>query len=314
MANAIASKYSMGYVLETVQGTTPASPLKAMRLTSGVGQVNQSFAESDEIQLFEVPNAIRTSAEGSIDIAGELSYGLLDDFLAAIFQQAVPATWNATNILAVGNTPVSMTIEDQWNDITKFMPYKGCVIEGLDINLAQGSKITFKAKAKAMTPPTAAAATTAGTGAQTAAPTNDVMDPIGSVQLAQEGGAGSLLTGAPGLTALSMSFSRAAIMEPQLGSTAQAGLGSGRFVMKGSFSTYFANSTILDKWLGDTTTSLSFTLGGSAAKKYNFLFSKVYLTDGGPSAVSKDAPVIQTYSFQAVYDPTNTTCKVTRTP
>ena len=308
-ANSVASNFRVGYVQEVTQGTTPASPLKTLRITSGGAKVAQNFAESDEIHLVEVPNAIRLSVMGQGDYSGELSYGALDDLLQGVFA----GTWS-TNVLKVGSTVTSFTFEDQWTDVPLYAAYKGCIIDSLSISMQQGSKVTFKAGFKALTPPTTASGTTAGTGAQTAAPTNDAMDPIGSVQLAQEGGAGSLLAGAPGLTALTMDISRMAIMEPQLGTTALAGLLPSRFVMKGSFSTYFQNSTLFAKYLGRTDTSLSFTLGGASTKKYNFLMSKVTLTDGGPQSVSKDQPIIQTYSFQAVYDATNTTCTITRTP
>ena len=54
--------------------------------------------------------------------------------------------------------------------------------------------------------------------------------------------------------------------------------------------------------------------GGSASLKYAFLFNKVRLTGGGVNALSKDQPAVQTYQWQAIYDSTNTTCKITRTP
>jgi hypothetical protein len=307
MPNATSAGYRVGYVAEVTAGTTPASPLKLIRLTSGGGKISAQSVESDEIQLAEVPDVIRVGADGSGSISYEVSYGALDDFLQGIFS----ATW-ATNVLKVGTTKSTFTIEDQYTDVPRFIPYKGCLIDSLSFSLQQGSKITGKAGYTVGTMPAASSATTAGTGGPTAAPTNDIMSPVGSVQLVQEGGA--LDIKALGVTAFSLDITRAGIKQPQLGTLSLSSLDAGRFVMKGSVSMYVSSATLLDKYLADTQTSLALTIGGAAAKKYAFLMSKVRFTDGGIQELSKDSAAIQTFGFQATYDATNTTCQITRTP
>lgn len=307
MANATSAGYKVGYVAETTPGTTPASALKLVRLTSGGGKVAAQSVESDEIQLAEVPDVIRVGADASGSLSFELSYGALDDFLQGIFA----ATW-ATNVLKVGSTKSTFTIEDQYTDVPRYIPYKGCLVDSLSLSLQQGSKITGKLGYTVGTVPTASVGTSCGTGGPTAAPTNDIMSPVGSVQLIQEGGA--LDIKALGVTAFSLDITRAGIKQPQLGTLSLSSLDAGRFVMKGSVSLYVSSPTLLDKYLGDTQTSLALTLGGASTKKYAFLMSKVRFTDGGIQELSKDAAAIQTFGFQATYDATATTCQITRTP
>lgn len=307
MPNATARGYQVGYIKESTFGTTPSSALKLLRLTQGGSKIAASTVESEELQLAEVPDLIRTSADGTIDLSGEYSYGVLHDFLEGIFGGA----WT-TNVLTVGSTKIGFTIEEQYTDITKFLPYKGCLIESVKINLQQGNKITWQVMARATTVPSAFAAATAGTGSATAAGTAAMMSPVTSVQLMTEGGSNDLK--ALGTTAFSIEFSRASIAQPQLGSLSLSGLDPSTFTAKGTVSTYVTGSTQLDKYLGDTATSMALTIGGASASKDNFLFSAVKFADGGIQPLSRGNAAIQTFNWQARYDATNTTCKITRTP
>ena len=306
MPNATSRGYQFAYVKETVFGTTPASALKLTRVTQAGSKIAAGTVESEEMQLAEVPDLIRTSADGTIEISGEYSYGVIHDLLEGIFG----STWT-TNVLSVGTTKIGFTLEEQLTDVTKFLTYKGCVIEGVKIQLQQGNKITWTVSARASVLPTAYTGTTAGTGGATAAPTNVIMSPITSLQLFTEA-ANNLLT--VGVTAFTIELSRASISQPQLGSLSLAGIDPSVFVAKGSISTYVSGSTQLDKYLGDTATSLALTLGGASSLKDAWLFNQVKFTDGGVQPLSRGNAAIQTFSWQARYDSTNTTAKITRTP
>ncbi|MBY0490626.1 MAG: hypothetical protein K2R93_12360 [Gemmatimonadaceae bacterium] len=310
MPNATARGYQVGVLKETTFGTTPASPLQLMRTTSAAIKVASSFVESEEIQLYEVPDLIRVSADGTFEINGEYSYGAFHTLLEGIFAN----TWT-TNVLSVGSTKTSFTIEDQYTDATKFLPGKGCLVESIAVSLQQGSKITFKITGRIGVVPTAYAGATAGTGAATAAGTNAILSPIASIQLLQEGG--SLDLKGVGVTQFNFEFSRPGIAQPQLGSLSLSGLDPSTFVAKGSASLYVPTtgaSALLDKYLGDTATSLAATLGGASNLKDAYLWNQVKFTDGGIAPVGRGQACIQSFQWQARYDATNTTCKITRTP
>jgi len=144
----------------------------------------------------------------------------------------------------------------------------------------------------------------------TAAGVNTVMTPLDSIQVMQEGGAGSM----SGVTDFSMELTNNVVSLDQLSSVDPADLALANFDAQGTFSLYFADSTYYTKYANRTATSLAFTLGGAAAKKYAFSFAKVKLTALGIPNPGMNKPLVQKYSWVAYKDATDTTIKVTRTP
>lgn len=309
MPNATSAGYRVGYLAEVTPGTTPSAALTLIRTIGGGGKLSSQYVESDELHLGEVPDVVRVGVDGRGVINGELSYAALDDFLQAI----MGGTWT-TNVLKYGSTKRTFTIEDQYTDAGIYIPWRYCLIEGISITFATGAKPTFKVTYVVGKPPTSAGTATVGSTGATAAPTNNIMSPISSIQVFQEGGSGSLLAGAPGVTTFTIDITRPVITQPQLGSLDYASADPSGLVVKGSFTCYMATKALLDKYLADTQSSLGVTVGGAAALSYAFLMAKLRFTDGGPQETSKNQPVLQTYPFQATYDATTSTLQVTRDP
>ncbi|MBX9853920.1 MAG: hypothetical protein K2Y26_00215 [Gemmatimonadaceae bacterium] len=306
MPKANARNWRAAYVKEVTPGTTPASPMTIIRTTGGGGRLSFTSEESEELHLNETPDFIRTNADGTITLNGEWSYGAVHWLLEALHQNTF-----ASNVLSVGSTLQTFTYEDQFTNITKFLPFKGCVVERLVISCARG-KVTWTATLRPMVLPTAYAGATAGTGGPTAAATNPIVSHISGIQLAQEGG--SLDLKGVGLTEWSIEWSRPSILYPQQGSLSSADIDQGNLVVRGSFSLYMPDSALLDKVLADTLSSVALTVGGASTLKDAYLFSRVRLIDGGTQPVARNQSVIQQIQFGGTYDPTNTTSKVTRTP
>lgn len=305
--NATARNFRVAYLEQPTPGVVPASAFKLMRITGFTHTPQFQSVESAEIQLGETPDLVRVGVDGTITISGELSFGAIDDFLPGAFF----ADW-ATNVLKVGSTKKFFIVEAQHLDIGKYVTYQNCIVTDIKLNTVQRAKLTFDITLAVGLLPTASTTVSAGTGAATAAPTNPIFSPVKSIQLAQEGGTGSLLT--VGLTAFSLEFNRGFIAEPQLGSLSPSDIDGDAFTAKGSFSCYLPDMALFDKILADTSTSLAYTLGGASAQKYAFLLTLVKLASGGPDAAAKSKAFIQTYAFQALYDATNSTTKITRTP
>lgn len=309
--NATARGYRVAYIPEVTQGTTPATAPTLLRTTGGGMKVSASTVESEEVQLFEVPDVIRTNVDGTGTINFEYSYGGIHPLLEGLLGGA----WT-TNVLRVGSTARWFTIEDQFTDISRFLNAKGCVIESISISLSQGQKITGTIAYRALTPPTAMANTTVFGAAPNAAPTNPIMSPVGSVRLVQEGGALDLGPAGIGTVGFTIEMTRQGIAQPQLGSTALSGLDHGTFVCKGTLSLYMpaGASAIMDKYLSDTSTSLALTLGGASTLRDAYLFTNVKFTDGGPGEMARNAAANLNLSWQALATSPNTTVQITRTP
>ena len=311
MSRATGRGYRVAYLQEVTPGTTPNTAPTIMRTTGGGMAFGASTVESEEVQLFEVPDVIRTNVEGTGTINFEYSYGTIHPFLENLMGAAF-----ATNVLRVGNTLRTMTIEDQFTDISRFLAARGCIIEAITITLAQGQKITGSITYRALTPPTSFAnATTFGT-APIAANTNPILSPIGGVQLIQESGAVNLGAGGIGCLGFTITLTRQGIQMPQLGSTALAGLDQGTLVCTGTLSLYVTTGAglILDKYLSDTSTSLALTVGGAASLRDAYLFSNVKFTEGGIGEMARNTPANLNLSWQALTSSPNTSVQVTRTP
>lgn len=309
--NATARGYRVAYIPEVTQGTTPNTAPTLLRTTGGGMKVAAQSVESEELQLVEVPDVIRTNVDGTGTINFEYSYGGIHPLLEGLLGGA----WS-TNVLRVGSTARWFTIEDQFTDIGRFLASKGCVITGITITLAQGQKITGTITYRALTPPTSMANATVFGAAPNAAPTNPIMSPVGSVRLIQEGGALDLGPAGIGTTGFTIEMVREGIAQPQLGSTALSGLDHGTFVCRGTLALYMpaGASALVDKYLSDTATSLALTLGGASTLRDAYLFSNVKFTDGGPGDMTRNAPAILNLSWQALATSPNTTVQITRTP
>lgn len=311
MSRATARGYRVAFLAEVTQGTTPTTAPTLLRTTGGGMSVAASSVESEEVQLVEVPDVIRTNVEGTGTINFEYSYGGIHPLLEGLFA----STWT-TNVLRVGSTLRTFTIEDQFTDISRFLTARGCIIESISITLQQGSKITGTVTYRALTPPTAFATATVFGAAPNAAPTNPIMSPVGSVQLIQE--AGSLNLGPAGIGTLGMTINmtRQGIAMPQVGTTALAGLDQGTFVCTGTLSLYVpvGATAIIDKYLSDTATQLALTLGGASTLRDAYLFSNVRFTEGGIGEMSRNSPANLNLSWQALASSPNTTVQITRTP
>jgi hypothetical protein len=136
------------------------------------------------------------------------------------------------------------------------------------------------------------------------------MDPIASIQLAQEGGSGSIA----GVTEASVNLTRGIIDLPQMGSTAPLDLQSGQFVASGSFSCYFPDSSMSRAHLTRDLLALVHLRGQLESPKYNFLFSRVKLTIPDVPNGGVNNTFVHRVEWKAFKDATDAACKITRTP
>lgn len=290
------------YVAESTWGTTPATPtMKALRFTSVTPKYSRTTVESKELTTArEIIDYIRTDERGGLAFNFENSYGGLDDILAALYGGA----WTS-DVLEVGNTRQSFTIELGFSDIAQYATWTGAIPKSLSLTVARGQIIGGSVEFAA-NPCTWATAT--GATSVTAAETNDIMDPIASVQLFDVGG--SAVTGPQEFT---LNITNNLIEFPQLSSINLADLQLGQVKFSGTLKQYFADRALVDAALAFTDTSLALTLGGASAKKYAFLWNKTKLELQNLSGIAVNSAVIAELAWQAKYDATNTSGKITRT-
>lgn len=300
------SQTRLAYITEVTYGTTPASPVfKNQRFTSESLNANIENRVSNEIRADRnVTDLIQVGSEAGGSVDFELSYGSFEDWLESLMY----GTW-ASNILKNGNTQKSFTIEKTFEGgaTDQYHRFTGCIANSLSLDIQAKQIVTgsFEFLAKGAT--TAQAIIASAT--YTAANSNPVINAATNFASFSMSGVTS-----PEITSLKLKVTNNLRRQPIVGSIDARGIGTGRFEVTGEAMLYFTNQTLYDLFLAGTASNLSFVIGGASTKKYQFdianlKFEKVEIVAGG-----NDQDVMAKVSFRGLYDNTDNTLKITRTP
>lgn len=296
----------MHYVAETVYGTTPATPtMPRLRHTGTTLGVTKTTHISEELRPDrQIVDFRHGQKQVGGDINFELSAGSFDDFLEAV----LGGTW-ASNVLKAGSTRRSFSILRHFSDIQSAdKPYHmavGCELNNLELTVPTDGIVTGKF---GIVGKDILLSTTAPTGATLQNPnTNPVMDSFtGTVT---EGGSTLAI-----VTELSLTLENGLTPRFAIGSDEVTGQSSiGRSNLTGQLTAYFENATLLEKFLAQTESSLSFVLT-DGTKSYTFLVPKIKYNGGQPDTQGQGEITIA-LPFQAIYDSTSqSNLVVTRVP
>ena len=305
MTIADGSRHNLRYIKETTFGTTPTGSqsskiaMKPLRHTGTSLSLSKEQIESEEIRD---DRQIAHHRHGNRAIGGdvnfELSHSTFDDFLEA----ALCGTW-AANVVKAGLARRSFTIERHHSDINKYLRYTGCNIATMSLSVAPNSMVTgsFGVVGKGFSTGTAAL-THSTNGTPTATEPFDSF--TGTIK---EGGS-------PIATITAIEFNLENGMEAQyvVGSPETLEPSIGQSKVTGSVTAYFTDTTMLDKFVNETESSIEFTLRDAAGNSYLFSFPKVKYNSGDPE-VGGTGSITQTLEFVALYDSTaQTQFKITR--
>lgn len=196
-----------------------------------------------------------------------------------------------------GTTQRSITLEENFGDITQFLTYKGQVVNKMSLSMKPGSIITgnFDFLGQGMT----SQATSLLHATVTPSTTNGVMNAVNNVSNFLEGGAALSNTFVQGLT---LDVNNNLRGQDAIGTLGNVGIASGTFSPSGSLDLYFADATQYQKFLNNTSTSLSFRLNDASLNGYVFTFPNVKYSGGKINAagINQDVPVNLTW--QALRD------------
>lgn len=313
MANAVSSRFQFGYILESTWGTTPSAPRQNFRSTGGTLKAVNNTVVSDEIRSDgQITDLVRVGVQATASVPFEMSFGALDDFLTL----ALRNEWESdtgfdgaevgTDLLSNGITLGSATIEGEYSDIGQFLTITGARVDSLSLRMAVGAIVTGTMEF------TGAVATvggsSAGTGDASAAPTNDVFDPVRMSGI-QEGGSNVELR------AIELDINNGARPQQVLGTDSLAGVGLGRFNVTGAIEAYTPDASLMTKYIGHADSSLSWSLGDAAGNKLAFLVDRLKYSDGEWPVNGNDEDIVQRYPYQAIMAPSSgSTLRITRTP
>jgi Phage tail tube protein len=299
------SRTGISYVVESTYGVTPATPslLQLPILSSDIDVTKQTYDSNDILP----DRQLRLHRHGTRSVAGKLEVDMrkavYDDFL----ESAMYSTW-ATNVLKIGTTQKSFSIEEASEDIVQYRLFTGLVVNqmSMDVRPNANVKTTFDLVGKDVT-----VAGTSVDAVKTPATANQPHDSFsGFIKLSNAGSAGVAVTNVTAMNFMvnndvSQTFTVGALTTPQLE--------YGRASVTGELTAYFEDASLLNRFLNETETAIELQIGSpTATSSYNFLFPRVKF-DGAKLGLNTLKSRSITIPFVALYDTTEASVlKITR--
>ena len=306
------SRSSLSYITESTFGTTPSGNFQNIPFTSHGLNLTKDLVAGTDIQADRMPRHERHGNKQSAgDIVADLRGGDFDLFLESVMLDSWADTGKSgvAGELVVGTTPKYFSIEDYSADIDQARLFTGQTVSTMGISIAPNQMVTttFGMVGKGMT-------IGATEKTQDAASTNSPFDAYsGDLQIGND--VGSLAASAI-ITQIDFNVSNSFAPTFVVGSDETPALEVGRAEVTGTFSAYFDDDALINRFLNETESaiSVSVTDSESAPNSYLFTFPRVKINSAD---VGVDGPTsrIISLSFTALYDTTaNTNLKIVRTP
>lgn len=283
------SRVDVTYGMEAVWGEldTTAQPYDLRTTGIGVTLSKDSFQSNELRSDRQIADLRHGMFSVGGDIPVELSHTSFDDIItSAMFND-----WNSDNTITTGITQYSFTIQKHFSDINQYHVFPGCVVNNWSLNVTPNGIITstFSVMGETME---STAAEWAGTA--TAKSTNSPFDAF-TGSLSEGGAVNALVTGIDLTLANNLSELQV------IGNNHTVGLIDGRANITGTVTAYFANSTLLNKFIDETESSLEFVLTDASANSMTFTMPRIKYS-GGDVPVNDEGPIILSMPFQALYD------------
>lgn len=295
------SRSSLSYIVESTFGTTPAGSFINLPFSTHSLNLTKDRVAGNDIQPDRMP---RVDRHGNRQAAGDIVVDLRNADYDTFLEAAMLNTWS-TDVLKVGVTPKFFSIEDYASDIDQARLFTGMTVSTMGISLAPNQMVTttFGMVGKDMSLSATQKTQTAASGAAPFdAYSGDVA--IGNVASST---AVAIVTGID--FTLNNSFAPTFVV----GDSSAPSLEYGRAEIEGTFTAYFEDLALINRFLNETETELSVSVNDpTGTNAYTFLFPRIKINSAD---VGVDGPTsrIINMSFVALYDATQATnLKITR--
>jgi len=230
------------------------------------------------------------------DIPIEFSYGSFDDLLESLFFN----TWSSAGTLEVGDTQKSFTIQRSFLDIGEHHAFSGCVVNSFSLSIAPNSIVTgtFSFIGKDMT---LTETLTNPIDKSTSSPFDSFTGTI------KEGGTTIAI-----VTGLDITINNNIDPLQVLMNNKPVGLGEGDCDVTGTLTAYFDSSSLLQKFVNETVSSLEVTLTDLNSNSYTIYIPKIKYTGGEVATSGSNSPVTVSLPFMGLYDDTYSIIQITR--
>jgi len=300
------SRAGLSYVTETVYGTTPAVPaLISLPFKSHSLNLTKERVTGGDI----LPDRmVRHDRHGNRAVAGDIVVDLRKGDYDALIESAMMGAF-ATNVLTVGTTIKSFSIEDAANDISQFRLFTGCAVSTMAVSIKPNAMVeaTFGMVGKNMT-----IGSTSVDPAKTAASNNQPFDAYsGNFRIADAGGTP---VASPIVTSFDFTVTNSLAPTYVIGSSSTPQLEYGMAQVEGSVTAYFEDALLLNRFLNETETTCEIFIDDpTGLSQYGFRFPRVKFNAADIPVEGPTSRII-TIPFVALYDTTMaTSLRITRT-
>lgn len=299
------SRSGLSLISESTWGVTPTTGnLQAIPYTGSALNLTKEQIQSAAI----IPDRmIRSDRHGNRQVGGDVTveFGPVD--FDALLEASFMSTWTS-NVLKVGSTLKSFTVNDGIQDVGQNRIFTGVTAGSLSLTVAPNAiaAATFNLVGKDMTVSASPARPTT-----TAASGNAPFDSCsGSISIGNAGGA---LTPIATITSIELSINNDTSAAFVVGTCSAAQLEYGMATVSGTISAYFDGLDVYNRFLNETETALSFTLNNAAGNRpYTFLIPRAKFNTGDLPVTGPKSRIMN-IGFSAIYDATtNTVLQVTR--
>ena len=296
------SRSSLSYITEVTFGTTPSSGnFNNLPFSTHSLNLTKDRVAGNDIQADRMP---RVDRHGNRQVAGDIVVDLRNADYDAFLESAMLSTWS-TDVLKVGVTPKFFSIEDYASDIDQARLFTGMTVSSMGISLAPNQMVTttFSMVGKDMTISGTQKTQTAASGA---APFDAYS---GDVAIGNVGSSSAIAI----VTGIDFTLNNSFAPTFVVGDSSAPSLEYGRAEIEGTFTAYFEDLALINRFLNETETELSVSVNDpTGTNAYTFLFPRIKINSAD---VGVDGPTsrIINMSFVALYDATQATnLKITR--
>lgn len=298
MTFAQGARSSLSYITEATFGTTPSGNFQNLPFSTHSLNLTKDRVQGNDIQSDRMPRVDRHgNRQVSGDIVVDLRDGDYDDFLESLML----STWDtspttAPDELKVGTTPIYFSIEDYAADIDQARLFTGCTVSSMAVSMAPNQMVTatFGIVGKDMSISATEKTQDAASGA---APFDSYSGDFSIGNVASS----SAVTI---ITAIDFTVDNAFAPTFVIGEDTTPDLEFGRATVEGTFTAYFEDEALINRFLNETETEIEVTVNDPTGNnQYGFLFPKCKINSADVGVDGPNSRMIN-FSFVSLYDST----------
>ena len=223
--------------------------------------------------------------------------------IAAAGQGALGSGWGVSSSVVSNGASLSrgFTFEYAMTDINQFLPFTGCRMNGMSLDIQVGSIVTGNFAVLGQSHVGMVGATTLP-GSPVASQSLEVMNAVADIGLIYEGGTSILSATSSFIKSVKLDITNNMRAQKAVGVMGNVGVGLGELELTGTLEVYVPDATYYTKWFNGVNTSLAIGMADAAGNGYLIELDKVTFKDGGlnPGGQSEDAML--SLPFQAFYN------------